>query len=216
MIEITTQVTGITELRKAVGAYDADSKKALDTSIKVEGYRLLGVLRDQVRRGIPGGHPYSAVLSHIAMRTKSGRMRKNPFPLSRLAKLLRYNVDYSDGALSVSFGYISRGPNNLSESWKSLIRKHQAGVDVLYSGSRTELGIRMARIGGRLKKAGDPDARYFFLRRYAGRSRGFGVENLNIKIPSRPMIDPFWNEQRANALRNIRENFRRKMRGERI
>lgn len=209
MINISVDVHGLTELRKKVGAYDAASKRALDIAIKNEAVELLKELRGQVRQGTPGGHPYAAILSKLARRTKRGALRKSQVPLSRLARLLRYNIDYSSGALKITFGFVTEGPKRLAGYWQDLLRKHQEGVDVLYTHSRTELGIRMARIGARLKKDGDADARYFFLRKSTGRARGF-------RLPERPIIDPFWAEQRVDAMASIREKFRRKLAGERI
>jgi len=97
--------------------------------------------------------------------------------------------------------------SRLATSYKALIQKHQAGVDILYGGSRTELGRRLARIGGKLKKKNDPDARYFFLRKTTGRA---------VDIPSRDIVDTFYKRYRDDMLRNIKNNFRRKQRGERI
>jgi hypothetical protein len=190
-----------------MGAETKKQKKALETAIKVEGFRQLRKLREDIRHGRPGGKPYEKELSEIARRTKSGRLRKVQVPLYRLARLLRYNVEYKNGSLGFRFGFVSSRSKSLSTSWKKLILKHHEGVDVLYTGSRTELGRRMARIGAKLEKKGDPDARFFFLRRSAGR---------RIDIPERPAIDMYWDSHDDEAKRNIAANFRRKMRGERI
>ena len=200
-------VTGIRNLEKKIGAESRRQKKALETAIKVEGYKQLRILRDQIRKGQPGGHPYREQLSAIARRTKTGRMKKKPIPLYRLARLLRYNLEYVDGNLQMYFGFVDRGRRKISGSWKNLLLKHEEGADVLYSGSRSEIGREFAKIGGRLKKKGDPDARFFFLRRSTGR---------RIKIPKRSMTDTFMKTYDDNMKRNISNNFRRKMRGERI
>ena len=116
-----------------------------------------------------------------------------------------YDADYKAGNLQMSFGFVRGG--RMSGSWKKLLLKHAAGLDTLYTGSRQELGEKMARIGGRLKKKGDPDAKFFFLKKMTGR---------RIHLPKRPAIDPFWKSSADDARRNIAKNFRRKMRGERI
>jgi len=192
-------------MQKDLDADTKEKKKALETAIKVEGFRQLKLLREQIRTGAPGGQPYADRLSKIAGRTKAGRLRKNQAPLYMLARLLRYNVDYANGELSFRFGFV-RGNDAIGGSWKKLLQKAQAGASMLYSGSRTELGRQLARIGGRLKKKGDPDAKYFFLRKETGRAQ----------VPARPMIAPFWNQYRDEALANIQANWARKLRGEQI
>jgi len=198
-------IKGIRQMQKDLDADTKQKKKALETAIKVEGFRQLKLLREQIRTGAPGGQPYADALSRISGRTKAGRLRKNQAPLYMLARLLRYNVDYENGELSFRFGFV-RGNGTIGGSWKKLLQKAQAGASMLYSGSRTELGRQLARIGGRLKKKGDPDARYFFLRKETGRAQ----------VPARPMIAPFWNQYRDEALANIQANWARKLRGEQI
>ncbi len=205
MIKIT--VTGIRNLHKALEVEGDRQKKALQTAIKVEGYRLLRQFREEIKKGVPGGHPYAHELSVIARRTQRGLPKKNQIPLYRLARLLRYNVAFVDGDMQLSFGFVSNRKNKMSGSWKALLIKHQEGVSTLYQGSRTELGRRFARIGGKLKKKDDPDAKYFFLRRTTGR---------NIKLPERPMTEPFWLSNQVEARNNITRNFKRKMKGKRI
>ena len=200
-------VNGLRGLYDAVGAYDKKSKRALKTAVQVEGYKRLRQLRDEMRAGKPGGKVFRE-LSRIAGRTKRGALKKNQIPLYRLARLLRYRVDYDPGGnFSLSFGFVNTNKQALSSSYKQLLIKHQEGVDVLYTRSRTELGRRLARIGGKLQKKGDPDARYFFLKKTTGRK---------IDLPERGIIDPFYRSYGGGIWRNIRGNFRRKMRGERI
>jgi len=114
-------------------------------------------------------------------------------------------------------------PKMETRSWKELVETHQAGgsLGILYSGSRTRLGRRMARIGGKLKKAGDPDARFFFLRsaRASGRERAAHRRvgsYTGMMLPPRPIVDPFWQVNENEAAQNIVDNFHRKMAGERI
>lgn len=199
-------ITGIRKLQQDIGADTAAKKKALETAIKVEGMRQLKLLREQIRSGDPGGKPYADKLSKIAARTKSGRLRKNQAPLYRLARLLRYHVSYAGGEISFRFGFISGGGKSIGSSWKKLIAKHGEGADILYGKSRSELGRRLAQIGGRLKKKGDPDAKYFFLR----------TETGSAGLPRRPIIAPFWDRYEGEAAANIQANWARKLRGERI
>lgn len=202
---LTMTIKGVRQLNRDLGAETKRQKKALNTALRVEGYRRLRELRDEIRAGRPGGHPYAAALSKLAGRTKAGRLRKNQAPLYRIARMLRYDIVYKNGDLSFSFGFMDRGRRPISSTYKQMLQKHQEGIDVLYRGSRAELGIRFARIGAKLKKKGDPDARYFFLRKTTGRK---------IDLPKRPVVNPFWEEKRGDAIASIRRNFRRKLMGE--
>lgn len=201
------KIRGVRALLNDLDIHSKKGKKALETAIKVEGFRQLKRLRREVRAGTPAGKPYEKQLSAIARRTKRGTLKRNQVPLYRLARLLRYNVVYSGGELKFHFGFVNTNKRNLSGTYKQLLIKHQAGVDVLYTGSRTELGRRFARIGGRLKKKGDADAKFFFLRRTTGRT---------VNLPRRQIIDPFYERYRPEMIQNIRRNFRLKMAGKRI
>lgn len=207
-MRINYSISGIRRLQKDLEADTKEKKKALETAIKVEGMRQLKLLREQIRKGEPGGQPYADRLSKIAARTKAGRLRKNQAPLYMMARLLRYHVEYEGGHLNFRFGFISNGGGPIQGSWKKLLLQHGEGGDlnVLYGKSRTELGRRFAQIGGRLKKKGDPDAKFFFLRSETGRAT----------LPQRPMISPFWDRYKDEAEANIMDNWGRKLRGERI
>jgi len=204
---IKAQLRGVKKIDSLIAAEKRKQKRAMNTAVKVEGFRRMRQLRDQVRRGEPAGHPYAHPLSRIARRTKTGRLRKNQAPLYRMARFVRYDAQYRGGDIQLQFGFVGGARSRLATSYKALIQKHQAGVDILYGGSRTELGRRLARIGGKLKKKNDPDARYFFLRKTTGRA---------VDIPSRDIVDTFYKRYRDDMLRNIKNNFRRKQRGERI
>lgn len=211
-MQLSMTVKGISKLYKDLDIYDKRAKKALDVAIRVEGFRRLKELREAIRKGDPSGAPYAAQLSKIARRTKRGALRKNQVPLYRLARLLRYEVNYDTGLngagqMTFSFGFKRTGPRRINSFYRKLVRLHQEGEDVFYTGSRTELGRRFARIGGKLKKKGDPDAIYFFLRKETGRK---------MHLPERQIIGPYDDETRGQALRNIRRNFQLKMAGERI
>ncbi len=194
--------------KKGLDKIEKKRVKTAQTAAKVEGFRLMKKLKPEVRAGRPGGRRLKP-LSKIARRTKTGRLKKNINPLASAAKLVRYTVKRGR-QFNVSVGFVS---NRVTQSWKRLLMGHQRGsTSGLYSRSRTNLGIHFARIGGKLKKKGDPDARFFFLTKKAGAVKG-GVKG---KLPARPIIDPFWRANRAEAQRNIVKNFERKMAGERI
>jgi hypothetical protein len=206
-------VAKVKALQRDLEAYDKKRIKAYQTAVKVGGFGLFKTFKEEVAAGRPGGKNLSP-LSQIAKRTKTGRRRKKARkPLSSLAPMVRYKATTNNGQLNVDVGFIS--PKINTRSWKQLVNLHQEGgaVDTLYSGSRTELGRRLAGIGGRLKKAGDPDSKFFFLRKHAGRSLG---SVAGMMIPSRPEIEPLWDAHKKDAEKNIVLNFHRKMQGERI
>ncbi len=206
-LDFKLDIRGARRLVKTLQQDRRNEVRAFETAVKVEAFQQRRKLQTELRAGRPGGHRL-APLSRIGRRTKTGRMKKNQAPLSGAAKMVRYDVRRQpSGKLGISFGFVDSGTQRLSMRWKQLLQKHQEGTDILYSGSRRELGRRMARIGGRLKKKGDPDAKYFFLRRGSGRKLG---------VKNRPIVDPYWEAHEAEAWRNIRKNYRRKLRGERI
>lgn len=206
MIKIQPIVRGAENLEKNLKAEGRRQKKALNTAIKVEGHRQHKILKQEMREGEPGNKPLEP-LSAIAKRTKTGRKRKNTEPLSKVAGLVRYRAEYRNNDIQLSFGFIGSRNRPLSTTWKKLLTKHQEGKDVLYSGSRRALGRKMARIGARLKKKGDPDAQYFFLRKSTGR---------RLDLPARPVISSFWRAHDTEAKRNITRNYQKKLRGEYI
>lgn len=203
---IQTSVKGYAEVIRALNDLDSAKRKAAATAIQVEVYRLYRELKSDVRAGNPGGSSLQA-LSMIARRTKAGRVRKNIAPLNRLAKLIRYNIESSQDGVKSQFGFADTRSKALTGTWKSLIIQHAEGSRLSFSG-RTELGIRLARIGGKLKKRGEPDAQFFFLRK-----RTLPGE---VDLPTREIIQRFWSAHQDEARVRIVDNFERKLRGERI
>jgi len=199
------------QVKKDLDAVEKKRVKAAEVSARVEGFRLSRKLKAEVKEARPGGTRLTP-LSQIARRTKTGKRKKNARkPLASMAHLVRYKATRESGKFNVAVGFVN--PKMNSRSWKQLVTLHQeGGASILYGGSRSALGVRLARIGGRLKKAGDPDARFFFLKRKAGR----GLGSSGPQLPARPEIDPFWKANKAEARRNITTNWERKMAGERI
>jgi len=129
-----------------------------------------------------------------------------------MARLLRYDVSYPNGgnALDARFGFVGAGKSRLSKSYKDILIAQQQGDDVPVAEQwRRDFGKRMARIGAKMIKDGNADkAKYFFLKKSTGRGK--------IELPQRDIIRTFWKRHRSEALKNVRENYRRKMAGERI
>lgn len=209
MLKVGATISNAKRLAARVEAARKRSARNQEIAVRVEMFRLWRKLRDEVRQGRPGGVGYANELSRVASYTATGRLKKNTAPLSRTARMIRYNIQgQGTGEFTATFGYTDSKTQRMSMRYKQLMLAHQMGTEALYGhgASRTALGRRWARIGGKLKKRGNPDARFFFLRRETGRP----------KLPRRPIIDPFWRVNRVAAMRNVRENFNRKMRGERI
>ena len=115
------------------------------------------------------------------------------------SQAVRYWVaDISPLELHVGFA----GPK-VSKRWKHLARILQEGFAAGdMPESRREL---LAGIGRRLGK-GVKGRRFLFLRK----------QTRSFRTPARPMIEPFWKAYRNDAWRNIRRNYQRKLKGERI
>jgi len=182
----------------------ADKKrvKAAETATRVEAFRLMKELKAELRESAPGGRRLDP-LSEIAKRRRYGAA-KNKGPLYRMAIPVRYRIDRVAGNFMATFGIVDpkKGPG-LSKSWKRLARIHQSGARMAID---QEMRKGLLAMGRRLKKRGDPAAKYFFLK----------PGTTHIDIPARPFIDPFWRAHRARAEHNIARNFMRKLRGERI
>lgn len=197
--------TNALQVKKKLDAVEAKRVKAGQTAAKVEGFRLYKKLKDEVYRARPGGTVLKA-LSHIARRTKTGKLRKFARkPLAPFGHLVRYKAKKGKD-FNVEVGFIS--PKMSSRGWKKLVTMHQEGSGAFLSGSRKSIGIRLAKVGAKLAKQGrKAEARFFFLKKST---------RIGRKSPARPEIDPFWKANRTEAKRNIVRNWERKMAGERI
>lgn len=220
MIEIQAHVRGIQDLYRQVGVFDQQSRKALNTAIRVEGYRLMRLLQRQVRQGAPGGRRF-APLSFIA-RVMGHRGRNEP--LKALSQAVKYLVPKSD-PIEFRFGFVgpvnrsmqremgARGSQLISKSWLYIAKALQEGVDLpaereIKRGARTREAA-FARYGARQsgrRGVHQARSRYFFIRKTTRRYH----------TPARPIIDPFWRAERSGVSDRIRDNFRRKLAGERI
>lgn len=196
-IKITSTINQfIRDLEKA----DKDRIKAAQTAVKVEGFRLSKELKNEIRSGSPGGRSFSPLSAIASMR----RYGKNKSPLFRLSIPIRYRVNYQGGAMSMEIGFVdpSKGAR-ISKSWVRLAQLHQAGGKLPVT---EDMRKALAAVGARMKKTRGSRANVFFLKE----------STTSIKLPERPIIDPFWDAHEREAEQNIIVNFARKMRGERI
>lgn len=186
-------------------------EKAMNTSVRVEGFRLKGVLSKEIRAGAPGGRVF-APLSYIARRLNkqvkimggaTQRNSPNRKPLARLVNAVRYRVT-KENPFTMEVGFVdpNRGSNVLSKAWRRITAGHQEGFTRDISQRQREY---MALRGGSLGRV-EGGSTPFFLRK----------STRTFHTLARPIINPFWAAHRDEAGRNIRKNFAAKLQGNRI
>ena len=201
MLKVT--VRGLKNLQRDLKVESRRQKRALTTAVKVEGFRLRKELKKEIKRGAPGGRKF-APLTWIARAWHQGRgnWRANK-PLASLVRGIF--VHFNPKPMSVAVGWV--GPRS-STTMKHLAKEHQKGFtgplgSGKYSGGfkRGFFAAKAARMSGRSK-----GRKFLFIRKTTTR----------FSTPARPIMDPFWAAHEKEAWPNIRRNFKRKMRGERI
>ena len=175
-------------LQRALKAQRKDEVKALETAVKVEGYRLMRALKAQIRGGNIAGPEKSMIARKISRSTR---------PLRRLATAVRYQVERQPFAFH--FGWV--GPK-VSKSWKRIAIRQQEG----FTQQVTERQRAFFRGLGASMSKRSKYQKYFFLKK----------STTTMKTPARPILEPFWNANRERAWRQIADNYRRKLAGERI
>lgn len=198
-------VKNLTRVRKDLEKADKARVKAAETALKVEGFRLSGLMKRELRANTVGGRSL-VPLSEIARRYY-GRTRSKNKALGALLKAIRYRATRAGGRFNVEVGFVDPGRGKmLSKSWKRIAQRLQEGftetVDTQKRLGLIRRGARMLTKSGRGQKA----QKYFFLRK----------ATKTFSTPARPIVDPFWDAHRNQAQRNIIANWERKLRGERI
>ena len=196
MLKITTK--GFSKLERMLKTESKRQEKALNTVVKIEGFRLMRLLKKQIRDGAPGGQKFDP-LTFIARRwgSKGSRLRPNK-PLRRLAVAVRYFVkDYSP--LDMRIGWV--GPRT-SKSWKRIAKLQQEGFTRPITEKRRKSFVAL----GRAMSKRSPARKYMFLLK----------STRMLTTPPRPIIDPFWDSEKRRSWRNIQRNYRLKMKGQRI
>lgn len=179
----------------------SEAVKAENTALKVEGFRLRTQLQKEIRAGAPGGKQF-APLTYISRGLHRSRMRPDK-PLASMAKAVRYAVT-NHKPYTVKAGFIQPGSgyHGISKRWIALAEMHQQGFDRTVTKKMREMFVRWGARLGTIEGGDTP----FFIRR----------TTQKMKTPARPIIAPFWQSQQHKIRRNIENNFKRKMRGERI
>lgn len=182
---------------------------AHQTAVKVEGYRLMNLLRSEIKNGAPGGRRFPD-LSYIARRMNrkvrgSGtwvRQSPNREPLMRLATAVRYAMVKQPFSMAVGFVQPAGSANQISNTWRRIAKDQQSGFTRPVTQKQREA---MARRGSELGTV-DGGSTPFFLKK----------STKSMTTPARQIIAPFWRAHQTAARVNIRKNFQRKMAGERI
>lgn len=216
-------VSNIAEFKKKIDAWDKLKFKAAVDAAKIEGYRLRGVLKDEIKKGAPGGMAFSP-MSEINKRWRGerqdtkGNWKASFPPLYNLERAIKYvsdvNKDTGDVIVSVGFvGRTSRAQNAdhskpyISNTWQSIANKHQEGFGTHINEVHTRWGEPMRKF---LIRMGYTETAFstgiFTLRK----------STVRTQTPARPIIAPFWIKHRPEANKNIVKNFEIKMAGGRV
>jgi hypothetical protein len=208
MLPVQITIAGLKALEKTLGAKIKAERKALNVAIRKEGYELRKQLISEIRHGAPGGKPFKPrsywskawrgsirqpALYSLAVYEKHGRRTMPGMDLSPI----RYHIPEKD-PIYMQIGWV--GPK-VSKSWKYLAKIHQEGFTAPISDKRRDY---LAKI------LGDKGKRSIYKRFIPKKT------TTQIRTPARPIIAPFWAAHKSQALRNIRNNYRRKLAGERI
>lgn len=187
-----------TDFRQVMDRERERVRKAAIDATKVEAYRLMRLMQSEIKAGAPGGQPFEP-LSYIRLGKASGRKA-----LSRLAIAPRYFALGQGEITKVMVGFLTV---RSSKTWVNIAKKHQEGFEVdadSFQWGGTTLRKIFARRGAKIKD--ESIRKYFFLRK----------ETKKIKTPPRDIVVPFWRAHEMGVMPNIKANFERKMRGERI
>ncbi|MDA8139027.1 MAG: hypothetical protein M0036_10275 [Desulfobacteraceae bacterium] len=211
MLQVTGVIKNLDRALLQVKAARVDALKAEDTAVRVEGFRLMRVLRAEIRKGAPGGRQFAPLSMIRRTLGAGGRLRGNN-PLQRLSRAIGYEVAARSPA-ALKIGFVGRAS---SDAWRRIAAAQQAGFET----SADEPYFRRRNISIREYLAGQGGLvdRTMFGGRKSRRRNVFFLRKSTqrLKTPARPIIEPFWQAHEPEARRNIRSNFIRKLRGERI
>jgi hypothetical protein len=197
MLNLTATTAGLSQLEKLLKAERGRHKKALDTALKVRGYKLAAQMKREIRAGAPGGRRF-APLTWLARRWGAGSRLRPDKPLSRLAIAVRYHVAKTE-PLAVSVGFTHP---SLSKSWRAIALRHQEGFTHGITDKRRQyFAEKAANLSQRAQ-----GRRQLFIKK----------STRTFRTPPRPIIDPFWAAHKNEALAKIRRDFRVKIKGGRI
>lgn len=194
----------IENMEAVLDAFPEDAKRAVASALKSEGWRLKNLIRTAIKTGGADGHkwqklnPHTGVLSRakkghiknykLVWKGKKGSKRrarqykqqmfsKRENPLSRLAGAVRYKYDQDMDMVSI--GFLQN--EGVSPAMLNLVRMHARGFE-------TNITPHMRKM-------------LFAL--------GFPVKKSTtvLKTPARPVIEPVFESEKDNIMRNIEIKF---------
>lgn len=191
---INVQITGLKILKDALQKSEAKHHKALTLAMTVEAKRLKKKLKEEIRAGAPGGKRF-APLSMIS-RYSRRRFRRQNKPLIRLADPIFHKV-IRKWPYEAHVGWVGPLP---SSNIKDLAKLHQRGFVSSVANWQQRYFLAM---GNRIR---------------GGRVRFFRLKKSTtvFRTPARPILAPFWQTHQSEAITQIANNYKRKLRGERI
>ncbi|MCP3943224.1 MAG: hypothetical protein GY710_17290 [Desulfobacteraceae bacterium] len=223
---------GQNKVRKHLKREHIRVTKAMNTAIRIEGFRLKNLLQKEIAQGQPGNSKLSP-LSFIARRLSrtvhgaGGRMQRqspNRTALARLAQGVRYQVskqspfeltvgwvgpdtitrarDFRNPDLGNIFGRGILEKDITSKKWRRLALAHQTGFTRIITPSQRRFIVGR---GGELGKIEDGDTPFFLKK-----------STRQFKTPARPILVPFWAKYKGRSRINIDQNFRTKLAGRKI
>lgn len=226
MIQGKAVLKGLKETLKDIERAEIAQIRSLNDAFRIEGFRMKNSLQHQIRLGAPGGYIFEP-LSVIGRKWKYSRRKNNP--LYKLALGIRYHIP-NTAVPMLQVGFV--GPVNMreqesmvrsglrlgrsgnfrgitsgnmtSKSYRRLADKHQKGFESRVTPSmRKSLRNRGIELFDPHTLKENPAYRVFFLK----------DTTTVFKTPARPIIDPFWRQQKHMTISRIRMNYKMKLKG---
>lgn len=123
---ISVALAGVASTAKQLQKSQNDKVKALYTAIRVEGFRLARLMKQEIRTGAPGGKALTP-LKEVTLKLLK---RRNKKPLTPFAAPITYRALRAGDSFTVEVGYLDMGRRPLSAGMLYLIKLHQAGGSV--------------------------------------------------------------------------------------
>ena len=195
--------SNVRQFLRELNRLDQARVKAAKTAVRVELFRLATIFRRDVKSGRAGEQVHKP-LSALAWWSKRRKASHLPAPLERLYPFVGYSMHQDEQGLEAEMGFVGW---RMTSHWARVILKQQQGFSHSLTAAKRRFfvykGGKLASGSGAGAKA---DAKYFFLRKTTSAMR----------TPGRDIVDTFWRANYADAWRNIKSNYIRKMAGERI
>lgn len=201
-------------------------------AIYKESLRLKNLLRSEIKSGAPGGKVFAPLGPMALSGRRSAAARK---PLIRLAYMMRFFVFRKGSVWHARLGYVPKTgasgvPRGSRIPWQKILEHQARGFSLDVTPAMRRKFVRMAmptlgrwtshgrgnaktwsykkRRAGSWQKAGRSGGRMFVEK---AKSPFFVRRDTKLRIPARPVIVPFWAARKAQAMQNMKQNFRAAM-----